>query len=80
MGLPSAQRTMALKACVLFSLGALQTQIGTRLERGTRKLVQVNRFVVTEDVQRNNAVADVLVHRGLVFRILEDMTTFAIHR
>jgi hypothetical protein len=33
---PSAQRTVAFeKACVLFNLGALHTQIGTRLERGT---------------------------------------------
>lgn len=35
-GVPSAQRTVAFeKACVLFNLGALHTQIGTRLERGT---------------------------------------------
>lgn len=34
--MPSAQRTVAFeKACVLFNLGALHTQIGTRLERGT---------------------------------------------
>lgn len=35
-GVPSAQRTVAFeKACVLFNLGALHTQIGTRQERGT---------------------------------------------
>lgn len=35
-GVPSAQRTVAFeKACVLFNLGALHTQIGTRLERST---------------------------------------------
>ena len=35
-GVPSAQRTVAFeKACVLFNLGALHTQIGARQERCT---------------------------------------------
>lgn len=63
-GVPSAQRTVAFeKACVLFNLGALHTQIGTREERGTEEGL-------------DNAV-DNFLRAAAVFRFIVDNFTNA---
>ena len=62
--MPSAQRTVAFeKACVLFNLGALHTQIGTREERGTEEGL-------------DNAV-DNFLRAAAVFRFIVDNFTNA---